>query len=123
MSWRARAVHDRPDPDELLEAVREFLGGRPDDRERLHRLVAANVLALVQRELGAAASDAAAHAVRLERLGVADNVELARLAAEVGEDDARFGLLSKTMAQWARAKVAVVNPRYLAPEHRRSSDD
>lgn len=111
-------VHDRPDPVELLEAVREFLADPPGDRERLHRLVAANVVAIVQREVAAAADDATAHAVRLAELGVSDNTELARLAAEMEDDDPRFALLTATMAQWARTKVAVVNPRYLEEEHR-----
>ncbi|HWI42952.1 MAG TPA: DUF6285 domain-containing protein [Nocardioides sp.] len=106
-------VHDRPDPVELLDAVREFLAAPPGDRERLHRLVAANVVVLVQRELGAAAKDGAAHAVRLEELGVADDAALAELASRLDEDDPRYPALTAAMAQWARAKVAVVNPRYL----------
>ena len=111
-------VHDRPDPGELLEAVREFLGAPPDDRERLHRRVAANVLATVERQLAAAATDEAAHRARLDELGVADNRELAALAATMGEDDPRYPLLTAHLAAWARAKVAVVNPRYLEDARR-----
>lgn len=111
-------VHDRPDPVELLDAVREFLAAPPGDRERLHRLVAANVVALVQRELGAAADDEAAHAVRLEELGVPDEAALAELASQMGEDDPRYPQLTAVMAQWARAKVAVVNPAYLEKRDR-----
>lgn len=112
------ACHDRPSPVELLDAVREFLGTPPGDRDRLHRLVAANVLALVQRELESGASDEAAHAVRLEGLGVADNAALAELARDLAEDDPLFAPLTAALADWARAKVAVVNPRYLEEKDR-----
>lgn len=105
--------HDRPDPVELLEAVREFLLAPPGDREVLHRRVAANVVAMVQRQLAAAAADERAQADRLAELGVADDRELAALAATLDEDDPRFPLLTAHLASWARAKVAVVNPRYL----------
>lgn len=107
------AVHDRPDPGELLEAVREFLAGPPDDREPLHRRVAANVLATVERQLAAAPEDEAAHRARLGELDVADNRALAELAATMDESDPRYPALTAHLAAWARAKVAVANPRYL----------
>ena len=107
------ACHDRPDPVELLAAVREHLAAPPGDRERLHRRVAANVVAIVERQLAAAPEDDAAHAARLADLGVADNHALAVLAATTDEDDPRHALLTAHLVAWARAKVAVVNPRYL----------
>ena len=107
-------VYDRPDVAELVDAVREFLdGGGEGARERLHRRVASNVLATVGRELAAAPADEAAHAERLAALGVRDNRELATLAATLEEDDPRFAQLTAALAAWARAKVAVSNPRYL----------
>lgn len=108
-----RAPHDRPSPIELLAAVREFLEQPPGDRERLHRLVAANVVAIAERELAGAEADATAHDARLTELGVADNRELAELAASLDADDPRGVVLTRVLADWARAKVAVVNPRYL----------
>lgn len=108
------SAHDRPDPVELLEAVREFLEAPPDpDREWLHRRVASNVVALVERELRAAPADEAAHAARLAALGVTDNHELAALAATMEEHDPRYPLLARELRAWAEAKVRVVNPRYL----------
>ncbi|GAA3805137.1 DUF6285 domain-containing protein [Nocardioides panacisoli] len=110
--------HDRPDPVELLAAVREFLAAPPGDREALHRRVAANVVAIVERQLSSAAEDEATHAARLDDLGVTDERELAALAATLGEDDPRYPLLTAHLAAWARAKVAVVNPRYLEDARR-----
>lgn len=102
--------HDRPDPVELITAVREFLDQPPGDRDTLHRKVASNVLALVAREL---ADDPADHDARLASLGVADDEELARLAASMEECDALYPALTAAMAAWAEAKVRVVDPRYL----------
>ncbi|MEQ6903376.1 DUF6285 domain-containing protein [Nocardioides sp. YIM 152588] len=109
-----RAAHDRPDPAELLAAVREHLDRPADgDRDRLHRRVASNVVALVERQLAAADDDAAAHRARLAQLGVADNAELAELVAGLDEADPRYPAVNAALAAWARAKVAVSNPRYL----------
>lgn len=115
-----QAPHDRPDPLELLEAVHEFLLAEPADgpRDRLHRRVAANVVAIVQRELASAEQDAADHRDRLEHLGVGDNEGLAELARVLDEHDPRHPALTEALATWARRKVAVVNPAYLEEEHR-----
>jgi len=107
------SAHDRPDPDELLDAVREFLDAPPGDRDRLHRTVAGNVVAMVSRQLAAGPADEVDHVRRLAVLGVQDDAELARLAATVDEPDPRFDLLTQELAAWARRKVEVVNPRYL----------
>ncbi|MFC7495137.1 MULTISPECIES: DUF6285 domain-containing protein [unclassified Nocardioides] len=107
-------AYDRPDPVELVDAVREFLDGAGDGaRDRLHRRVASNVLATVSRQLAAAPADEAAHADRLAALGVRDNRELAVLAARLDEDAPLYAELTAALATWARAKVAVSNPRYL----------
>lgn len=107
--------HDRPDPVELVEAVRELLDtpGEEGPRERLHRRVASNVLATVARQLAADPADRVAHEERLAGLGVPDNRALAALAASLDEDDPRFEQLTTALAEWARAKLAVTNPRYL----------
>lgn len=112
-----RAVHDRPSPIELVEAVREFLETRVEPggegRDRLHRKVAANVLATVTRQWEHAAQDGRAHAERLADLGVRDNAALAELVAALEEDDPRYARVSAAMSGWARDKVRVSNPRYL----------
>lgn len=108
-------VHDRPDPVELVEAVREYLDHPPADagRDRLHRRVASNVLATVARQLAAAAEDEAVHHDRLAALAVQNNAELAALAAGTTEDDPRFPALTAALAAWAEQKVRISNPRYL----------
>ena len=112
--------HDRPDPLELLEAVRELLLAEAADgpRDRLHRRVAANVVGLVERELSGLEQATADHRDRLTRLGVDDNRRLAELAASLDEHDPLYPALTQALAEWARRKVAVVNPAYLQEEHR-----
>jgi hypothetical protein len=114
-----QSPHDRPDQLELLEAVREFLLAEPADgpRDRLHRRVAANVVGLVERELSGLGQDTADHRARLARLGVDDNHRLAELAAALDERDPLYPALTDALADWARRKVAVVNPAYLEEEH------
>lgn len=115
-----RSPHDRPDPVELLDAVRDFLLAEPGDgpRDRLHRRVAANVVGIVQRQLVGAEQDAAVHDARLARLGADGNRALAELAAYVEEDDPLYPALLEELADWARRKVSVVNPAYLEEQHR-----
>ncbi|GAA4811628.1 DUF6285 domain-containing protein [Nocardioides caeni] len=115
MTSTAVSVHDRPDPIELIDAVREYLDHPPPDagRDRLHRRVASNVLTTVARQLAAAAEDEAVHRDRLAALGVRDNAALAALAAGMDEDDPRFPELVAALADWAEQKVRVSNPRYL----------
>lgn len=115
-----RSPHDRPDPGELLDAVRDFLVAEPDDgpRDRLHRRVAANVVGIVQRQLAGAEQDAAVHDARLARLGADGNRALAELTASADEHDPLYPALVEELADWARRKVAVVNPGYLEEQHR-----
>ena len=114
-------MQDRPDVQELLEAVREFLlrDALPalEGRARLHARVAANVIGLVERELALApASDAAEHA-RLEALldrsgALAElNAELARRirAGEIAVDHPE---LIEHLWATTLEKLAVDNPEY-----------
>ena len=75
------APHDAPSASELLDAVREFLESDVlpvvDGRVRFHVRVAANVVAMVGRELVLGPVQAAEHAARLSRLGVTDEAQLA----------------------------------------------
>jgi hypothetical protein len=114
-------MQDRPDVQELLGAVRDFLVQdaipQLDGRARLHARVAANVIGIVQRELLLAPASDAAERERLRALLGRDgslaelNAELARRirTGELQPDDAAL-----TDHLWAVAleKLAVDNPRY-----------
>jgi hypothetical protein len=116
-------MQDRPDVQQLLGAVRDFLLGDAltalGGRARLHARVAANVIGLVQRELALGpASDAAEHG-RLRGLLGRDgslaelNAELARRirAGELASGDPR---LHEHLWATALEKLAVDNPGYSA---------
>lgn len=107
--------HDRPTPIELLEAVRSFL---LDDvipatsgQVAFHARVAANVVALCERELAHRDDDAAAHAARLRGLGCVDDADLAaRIRA--GELDDRYDDVVSVVRQAVADKLRVANPKY-----------
>ncbi len=107
--------HDVPTSAELVEAVREWIerdasGGRSPNR--FHARVAANVLSIVQRELELGPAQAVAHRARLDRLGVADDAELAA-AIRDGRLDGRIDEVRELVWESVRDKLAVANPRYL----------
>ena len=100
--------HDRPTPQELAEAVREFLQEEilpvlDDHRLRFRTLVAINGLGIAERELWATAEPR-------EQAGADEDWELARRirAGDVPED--AVALLKEQVAQ----KLRVSNPRALA---------
>ena len=74
-------LNDVPSAAQLLEAVREFLESdvlaATEGRVRFHARVAANVVAMVGRELELGPRLAMAHSARLAGLGVANETELA----------------------------------------------
>lgn len=108
--------HDVPTVAELIEAVREWIDRdvvtETEGRLRFHARVAANVLAIVERELAVGGAQAEAHATRLARLGVASDAELAsRIRARdlPGDSDELIELLRESVVD----KLRVANPRYL----------
>ena len=114
-------MQDRPDVQELLDAVRDFLVQdavpQLEGRARLHARVAANVIGLVQRELALAPTSNSAERVRLRALLGRDG-SLAELNTELARR-IRGGDLVWTDAAlrehlWATAleKLAVDNPGY-----------
>jgi hypothetical protein len=111
------APHDAPSAAELLEAVREWLERDvmtiTDGRVRFHARVAANVLAMVERELDLGAAQEAAHRRRLAQLGVADDRSLAA-AIRNREFDHRSDELRALLLATVTDKLLVANPRYLA---------
>jgi hypothetical protein len=93
---------DRPTPQELAEAVREFLETEvvpvlDDHRLKFRTLVAMNALAIVERETAAPAEDRAADAELARRIR----------AGEVGVE--ALPELKEAVA----AKLRISNPRYL----------
>ncbi len=107
-----------PTAAELVAAVREFLEtdvvAATEGRVRFHARVAANVLAMVGRELDLGAAHAAAHRDRLAALGVADDAELAA-AIRAGALDHRLEEVRAAVAAAVADKLSVANPRYAEP--------
>jgi hypothetical protein len=107
------APHDEPDAATLLEAVREFLANevepQTEGRLRYHLKVAANVLAIVERELRVGEEQAARHRERLENLGFASDRELAD-AIRSGALDGRLQELERDLREMVADKLAVARP-------------
>ena len=108
--------HDAPTAAELLESVREWLDRdvipSTEGRLRFHARVAANVLGMVEREFVLIKYQDLDHRKRLERLGVADDVELAA-AIRSGEFVDRAVELRAALTESVLDKLAVANPSYV----------
>jgi hypothetical protein len=113
------APHDIPSAAELLDAVRGFLESdvlpATEGRVRFHARVAANVVAMVARELALGPALAAAHVARLQALGVATDAELAA-AIRSGALDDRADEVRDAVRATVADKLAVANPGYLSGE-------
>jgi hypothetical protein len=93
----------RPTPDELAEAIEEFLAGEilpalDDHRLRFRMLVALNALGILRRELAA--------------LPEHDDPEARELATAIRKGDVPPGTLARVKAEVV-AKLRVDSPRYL----------
>ena len=128
-------MQDRPTARELLGAVREFLEADVvpefDGVKRFHSRVAANVLAIVDREIAGEEQSLLAEWERLARLLGVAGVAPARLEAlraavrgltetlvgriREGEADREpFGrVVREHVRETVREKLRVANPRYL----------
>ena len=125
-------MQDRPDVQELLGAVRDFLRDdampQLEGRARLHARVAANVIGLVQRELALAPASDAAERERLRALLGRDG-SLAELNGELARRIRAGGLSTAdpTLREhlWATSleKLAVDNPGYSAYRRAVSATD
>jgi len=106
--------HGAPTAPQLIEAVREFLERdvmpSTAGRVQFHARVAANVLAMVERELASGAAMAAAHRARLDALGYADDAALAE-AIRTGTET-RLPEVTVAVRASAHDKLAVANPTY-----------
>ncbi len=114
-----RPPHDVPSAAELLDAVREFLDAEVvpslEGRAKFHARVAANVVAMVARELVLGPSQAADHAARLAPLGVRDEAGLAEAIRSGALDDRRDEVRAVVVATVAD-KLAVAHPGYASAD-------
>ena len=108
-----------PTAQQLVEAVREFLEGdvmdATDGRVRFHARVAANALAIVERELAVGPAHDEAAAARLSALGFTDERDLAA-AIRSGDLDDRWDEVRAAVWDTVRDRLAVANPRYADSE-------
>jgi Domain of unknown function (DUF6285) len=96
-------VSERPTPDELAEAIEEFLTGEvlptlQDHRDRFRMLVALNALGIVRRELA--------------KLPREDDAEQRELAARIRTGDVPPDTLNRVKADVAE-RLQIDSPRYL----------
>ncbi len=112
-------LHGHPTAAELLEAVREYLTGdvmaATDGRVRFHARIAANAVAMIERELVLGPGQQRAHRQRLADLGFDSDRSLA-VAIRRGELDDRFADVKAAVLASVLAKLAVANPGYAAGE-------
>jgi Domain of unknown function (DUF6285) len=96
-------VSERPTPEELAEAIEEFLAGEilptlADQRFRFRTLVALNALGIVKRELA--------------KVPPEDDAEQRQLAARIRAGDAPAGTLARVKSD-VEARLRINSPRYL----------
>lgn len=106
---------DWPAPEELIDAVREFLEGDvmagTTGRTQYLTRVAVNLLAAVARELRDDEAAGLAASV-YGQLGADDEAELCR-RIRAGELDDRLPEVADRLRVLARRRVEIANPRYL----------
>jgi Domain of unknown function (DUF6285) len=110
-----------PSSAELVQAVREFLEAEvspaTDGRLRFHVRVAANVLAMIERELSLGPQASVRHAERLRVLGFADDAALCA-AIRSGSLDDRFDEVRSATRASVVEKLRISNPRHLLASDR-----
>lgn len=129
-------MQDRPSAPELIAAVRrhlseEVLPALRDPGLRFRTLVAANVLAIVSRELemaeqqapaewrrlaalvGRSGSPPAAHSEQVEEIAEMNETLCRQIEAGAFDDPQPWSALLNHCRQTAREKLAVANPRFL----------
>jgi len=118
------SFHDRPTIAEILQAVRAYLTDEvakgSDRRARFRALIAANVLAVAERELLTAGEDARLEDELLRALGYSDGDPIARrqmlcveIRAGAYDPPERFAAALAFAREMVERKLAVSNPRYL----------
>lgn len=110
------SLHEYPSAADLANAVEAFLRNdvmpAVEGRLQFHALVAANVMAVIGRELTLGPDQEISHQERLATLGVADDAALAA-AIRDGDMDGRLPELFDVLLQDTTAKVTVANPKHL----------
>jgi hypothetical protein len=115
-------VYGRPTLGELVNAVRESLAdaaaGNGPAPSGYSARVAANALAMVERELARGEPDQRAYLALLARLGAADE---AALAADIraGSRDHQLGEIAREFRAIVAARLTVAHPGYDAPPGQR----
>lgn len=114
------APHDPPTAAQLTEAVREWLENHVmpnvSGAMQFHARVAANVLAMVEREIESGPAQQQRHLAGLHELGCADDAELARRIRSGELDNGRGGVRDDVEAfifESVVDKLRVANPKYL----------
>jgi len=109
-------LHEFPSAAQLIDAVEQFLRNDVmpalEGRLHFHTLVAANVLAVIGRELTLGPQQEAEHQERLAALGAGDDADLAA-AITTGAFDGRLAELLDALLADATARVSVANPKHL----------
>lgn len=104
-----------PSASELLEAVREFLVGtvvaETTGAVSFHARVAANALAIVERELALDSDTVDAYRELVASLGASDSSELARQIRQGAYDGDLDGVAGQLLP-FAELAVDVTNPRW-----------
>ena len=113
-------TQDRPEAPELLEAVAEYLFAelRPEvpSEQRFRVLVAANVCAVVARELRAGdAPTIADDELFAELLGGEGGAPELALRIRAGEFDERMDELADRLAEHVARKLEIARPGYTDP--------
>ena len=96
-------MSERPTPDELAEAIEEFLAGEilptlGDPRLRFRTLVALNALGIIRRELA--------------KLPPEEDAEQRKLAAQIRTGEVAAGTLARVKAD-VEQRLWIASPRYL----------
>lgn len=112
----AAAPHDLPTAEQLVAAVRGWLADDLSPQltgaSRFHARVAANMLAIVERELAVGPAHAVAHRARLDVLGVADDAELAAAIRDGSLDD-RMDEVAASIRASLVDELSVSHPGYV----------
>ncbi|HXQ62374.1 MAG TPA: phosphotransferase family protein [Acidimicrobiales bacterium] len=109
------SLHDAPSAVELLDAVGEFLRSDvmagTDGRLRFHARVAANVVAMVGRQVALGPRQESEYAELLGQIGLRNTAELAD-AIRTGHLDDRADEVRAVVSASVAAKLAVAHPGY-----------
>ena len=121
------APHDPPDVPTLLHAARMFLvedvEPQTEGRLRYHLKVAANVLAIVERELRLGAAQAEAHRERLQRMGFdTDRAYLLTAGMGAALGGALAGLVGGRWLTWLSGGLAGSSLSSGTPSSRRPTE-